>query len=121
MAFTFLKLDPKAIVPWSEFDSKKTYYESFGQSHLSAVFLVKQGLGLGYDKVIISFHPSYSAFDKFQFYVKEKMSVQILDLNAFLVNLEDEQNSLPFNFNLLANQILASESSKNPEVANQLK
>ena len=36
------------------------------------------------------------------------MSANILDINTFLINLEDEKNNLPFTFKLLANQILMS-------------
>jgi len=108
MALTFMKVDQKSVVPHPDFDFKKMHFDAMDQSPLSAVFLAKQGIGLGYDKVIISFHPSYAAFDQFQLYVKDKMSANILDLNTFLINLKDEKNNMPFTFKMLANQVLMS-------------
>ncbi len=112
MALTFLKFDQKSVVAQSDYNFKKVHFEAIEQYPMSAVFLAKQGIGLGHDKVILSFHPSYGAFDKFQLYVKEKMSAQIHSMSAFLVNLEDEKNNLPFTFKIFASQILSSEREK---------
>ena len=108
MALIFLKFDQKSVVVQSEYEFKKQHFEAISQSSMAAVFLAKQGIGLGYDKVILSFHPNYDAFDKFLMYVKDKMSENIIEINTFLVNLEDEKNNLPFTFKLLASQILSS-------------
>lgn len=108
MALTFMKLDQKSLLAQSDFNFKKSHFDAMNRSPMSAVFLAKQGIGLGYDRVLLSFHPNYDAFDKFQLYLKDKMSASILDVNTFLINLADEKNNLPFTFKLLANQILMS-------------
>lgn len=108
MSLTFMKLDQKSIVAQDEFSFKKSHFDAMNRSPMSAVFLAKQGIGLGYDRVLLSFHPNYDAFDKFQLYLKNQMSANILDINTFLINLEDEKSNLPFTFKLLANQIMMS-------------
>jgi len=35
------------------------------------------------------------------------MTERINDMDTFLINLDEEQNSLPFSFNLIATQLLA--------------
>lgn len=108
MSLTFMKLDQKSIVAQDEFSFKKSHFDAMNRSPMSAVFLAKQGIGLGYDRVLLSFHPNYDAFDKFQLYLKSQMRANILDINTFLINLEDEKSNLPFTFKLLANQIMMS-------------
>ena len=121
MALTFLKFDQKTAVVQNDYEFKKSHFEAISQDSTAAVLLAKQGLGLGYDKVLISFHPNYAAFDKFQLYVKEKMGANLLDVNAFLINLVDEKNNLPFTFKLLANQIRASSEKEKTAPSTQLK
>jgi len=45
------------------------------------------------------------------------MTERIADIDTFLVNLDEEQNSVPFSFNLLATQMLslAPECKNNKE------
>jgi hypothetical protein len=68
--------------------------------------LVKRGMGLGYDAVLISLHQDYASCDKFRAFIRQNMTDRINDMDTFLINLEEE-NSLPFSFGLIALQMLA--------------
>ncbi len=107
MALTFIKLDPKLSLVGSEITNyKKIHYDAFGENP-SAIMLIKRGMGLGYDAVIISLHTDYSSCDKFRSFIREKMVDRIAGMDTFLVSLEDEPNSIPFSFYTLAGNLLA--------------
>jgi len=80
----------------------------------SGVILIQRGMGLGYDAVIISFHQNYASYDAFRRNAKNNMDASIVELNTFLVNLEEERSTLPFTFAFLANELLKI-NSKIPE------
>jgi len=64
-------------------------------------------MGLGSDAVIMSLHEDYSSYDRFRAFIRQNMTERINDMDTFLINLDEEQNSLPFSFNLIATQLLA--------------
>ena len=104
LALTFLKIDMK--MSQSELAGfKKTQYEAIVKLP-NAILLVKSGMGLGYDAVVISLHQTYSSCDQFRNAIRDSMSANVADMNTFLINLEEEKTSLPFTFSLIANQIL---------------
>jgi DNA-binding Lrp family transcriptional regulator len=110
MAITFLKLDLKHALPPKEMaDFRKIHYDALSKNP-NAIMLIKRGMGLGYDAVIISLHQDYSSCDKFRTFIRQNMTERVIDMDTFLVNLEEEQNSLPFSFNLLSTQMLAMEN-----------
>jgi DNA-binding Lrp family transcriptional regulator len=115
LALTFVKLDVKSTLPAGFPDFKKIHYEAISKNP-SALILVKRGMGLGYDAVIISLHQDYSSLDKFRTFIRQNMSDRVIGIETFLVNMEEEQNSLPFSFNLLAAQL--SLAPKEADVAN---
>lgn len=104
LAMTFLKMDLKMT---------KEEYIKFKEIHFEAIskipytiFLMKTGMGLGYDAVIISLHPTYASCDRFRNALRDSMISNVSDVNTFLVNLEEEKNSMPFTFSILAEQVL---------------
>ena len=120
LALTFIKLDPKQLLTGNDLiDFKGMHYKAVTDNP-NAVMLIKRGMGLGYDAVIISLHTDYSSCDKFRSFIREKMVGRITGLDTFLVNLEEEQNSLPFSFYTFANQLMAlakKEKNENGEKA----
>lgn len=116
LALTFLKLDVKHTLHTKETgDFKRVHYEAVSKTP-SALMFIKRGMGLGYDAVIMSLHQDYPSCDKFRTFLRQNMMERIISMDTFLVNLEEEQNSLPFSFSLLANQMLASiEKNKSDE------
>lgn len=107
LSFTLLKMDIKHSLPSRDVAAfRKAHYETINKNP-SATLLVKRGMGLGYDAVVMSLHRDYSSCDKFQTFIRQNMMEKITNIDTFLINLEEEQGTLPFSFNLLANQMLA--------------
>jgi DNA-binding Lrp family transcriptional regulator len=112
MALTFVKLDVKhTLTPPEVNDFRKMHYEVL-KDNPNALMFIKRGMGLGYDAVVITLHEDYSSCDKFRTFIRQNMTERITDIDTFLVNLEEEQNSMPFSFNLLASQILTLQQDK---------
>jgi DNA-binding Lrp family transcriptional regulator len=110
MALNFVKLDPKLT---------KTDIEAFRHTHGATVgknpygvVLIQRGMGLGYDAVIISLHQNYASYDVFRRNAKNNMDASIVELNTFLVNLEEEKSTLPFTFAFLALELLKANNNK---------
>ncbi|MCJ7763291.1 Lrp/AsnC family transcriptional regulator [Candidatus Bathyarchaeota archaeon] len=104
IALNILKLNLK-MTPAELQAFKKAHFDALAKNS-NAVFMAKSGMGLGYDAVVISLHPTYSSCDQFRSVIRESMSANISDMNTFLVNLEEEKTGLPLTFSLLANSIL---------------
>jgi DNA-binding Lrp family transcriptional regulator len=107
LALTFMKLGAKNTLPPKDIEEfRKMRYDAMSKDS-SAIMLVKRGMGMGYDAVVMSLHQDYSSCDKFRTFIRQNMTERIIDMDTFLINLEEEQNSLPFSFNLLATQLLS--------------
>ena len=107
MALTFVKLDVKhSLSPQDIAQFRRIHYEAMAKSQ-SAVLFIKRGMGLGYDAVIISLHQDYTCCDKFRTFLRQNMIERVTAFDTFLVNLEEEENSLPLSFSLLATQMMA--------------
>ena len=103
LALTFLKLEMK--VSNEELEKvKKSVPEQLAKSQFGVV-LLKTGMGLGFDSVIISFHEDYASYDNFRSTIKKTTLADILDLQVFLINLDDESRYLPLTFSILANHM----------------
>ena len=105
LAMNFLKLDLKLSEDELK-DFKEVHYGAITKTP-HAIMLVKSGMGLGCDAVVVSLHPDYSSFDQFRGALRGSMSANVLGIESFLINLEEEKTSLPFSFALLATQMLA--------------
>jgi DNA-binding Lrp family transcriptional regulator len=107
MAFTFFKFDPKLDMPAKDYaEFRSMHYEAL-EKNSNATLLVKRGMGLGFDAVIISLHTDYDSCDKFRDFARHTMGERITDMGTFLVNLEEEKNSLPLSFAMFASQLLS--------------
>ena len=106
MALNFVKLDPK--VTHKDIDDVRfAHPEAIGKD-LVGVVLIHRGMGLGYDALIVSFHEDYSSYDEFRKYVKSVMSGKITEMNVFLINLDEDKNTLPPTFMFLAREMMKS-------------
>jgi DNA-binding Lrp family transcriptional regulator len=115
LALTFIKLDVKhSLLPQDLEDYREMHYQAFSKEP-NAIIIIKRGMGLGYDAVIISLHQDYSSCDKFRTFIRQSMTARINAIDTFLVNLEEEQNSIPFSFNLIAAQMMSLIDKNNPQ------
>jgi DNA-binding Lrp family transcriptional regulator len=106
MALNFVKLDPK-VTHQDIDDVRFAHPEAIGKD-LVGVVLIHRGMGLGYDAVIVSFHEDYSSYDEFRKYVKSVMSGKITEMNVFLINLDEDKNTLPPTFMFLSREMMKS-------------
>ena len=110
-SISFLKFHVKHSLPVPDLrEFRRKHYDALSKNS-STVMLANRGMGMGYDAVVVSLHQDYASCKDFQTFIRQSMTDSIVDLNTFLINIAEEQNSLPFSFNLLANQILASDES----------
>jgi DNA-binding Lrp family transcriptional regulator len=107
MALNFFKLDPKLTENEIE-GFRKVHPDTMGKEP-QGIVLIHRGIGLGYDSVIVSFHQNYAAYDAFRKHVKHSMGANITEMNAFLINIE-ENNTLPPTFSFLVREMLKSDS-----------
>jgi DNA-binding Lrp family transcriptional regulator len=103
MAMNFIKLDPKVTDREVEV-FKKSHPEAMGKNPFGLV-LIHRGIGLGYDTVIVSFHQDYASYDAFRNHTKRNMGESIIEMNTFLINIE-ENNTLPPTFSFLSRHML---------------
>jgi hypothetical protein len=71
-------------------------------------------MGLRFDAVIVSVHRDFAAYDRFQKLIHQSTAERVLDLGTFLVDLDDEKDSMPFTLSLLADKI----QTTNPQLSN---
>jgi hypothetical protein len=103
MALNFIKLDPK--ITESEVEVfKKTHPDTMGKNPFGLV-LIHRGIGLGYDTVMVSFHEDYASYDAFRKHTRRNMGESIIEMNTFLVNIE-ENNTMPPTFSFLSRNML---------------
>ncbi len=106
LALTFVKLDKRTSQTRITLDDfRHKHIEVFDKSP-NAVMLMKRGMGLGYDAVIVSLHKDYESCDQFRETAKEYMSAMLIDLDTFLINLAEERTGLPLTFSQLSTQLL---------------
>ncbi len=112
MALTFVKLDVRTTTLSPETIEFKKMHSEVLKDNPNMLMFIKRGMGLGYDAVIITFHEDYSSCDKFRTFIRQNMKERIIGMDTFLINMEEEPNSLPFGLNLVAGQILALPKEK---------
>jgi len=70
--------------------------------------MLRRGLGLGFDGVIITYHKDYASHHRFLRWLKETFPKDLLDvkkLASFLIDLDDKVSHLPFTLSLLADEL----------------
>ena len=106
LSLTFMKLDLKTFLPPIDVGKfKEMHYKTFSKNP-DAILLFKRGLGMKYDAVVLSLHQDYASCDKFRTFIRQNMAERITDMDTFLVNLDEDDVSVPFGFGLLADQIM---------------
>jgi DNA-binding Lrp family transcriptional regulator len=104
MAFSFLKVkSPIGEETLERFE--KTLPGRLAEKP-SGIVMAKSCMGSTYDAVIVSFHRDYASFDRFRLQLKHDRFMPVVDLNIFLVNLDEENPFLPLTFSLLSNELL---------------
>jgi DNA-binding Lrp family transcriptional regulator len=104
MVFSFFKIEsPLGESTLERF--KKALPEKLAETPFGIV-MAKSCMGGPFDGVIVSFHPNYASFDTFRLALKHNTLLNVVDLIAFLVNLDEENQFLPPTLSLIGNELL---------------
>jgi DNA-binding Lrp family transcriptional regulator len=104
MAFSFFKIEsPVSESTLERF--KKALPGRLAETPFGIV-MAKSCMGGPYDAVIVSFHPNYASFDTFRLSLKHNTYLNVVELIAFLVNLDEENQFLPPTLSLIGNELL---------------
>ena len=74
--------------------------------------MLRRGLGLGFDGVIITYHKDYASHQRFLRWLRQTFPKDLLDvekLASFLIDLDDKVTHLPFTLSLLAYELLQAQ------------
>lgn len=103
-AITFIKFNRMFTAEEVE-KAKNETYSSFKDAPLEIV-LVERGTGLGYHGVFISLHRNYTTYIEFREWIRKLISIDLSDVQTFLVSLADEVHYRPLTFATLAKHAL---------------
>ena len=67
-----------------------------------AVLMAANGMGLGFNRVFISFHENYSSYLKTISLIKQVPNVDTSHVESFVVSLADEKHYQPLTFSVIA-------------------
>jgi len=98
LAITFGKLKPE------ETSDKEEASEDFLLRHPEMV-LVSSGSGLGYDRVVLSVHRSYSEFSQFITELRQQWGKYLVDPESFIISLQSDKILRDFTLKQLAKAI----------------
>jgi DNA-binding Lrp family transcriptional regulator len=85
--------------------TKNELARSFKDAPLEIV-LVERGTGLGYHGIFISFHKNYTSYMEMREWIRRLISIDLSDVQSFLVSLADDVHYRPFTLATLAKHIL---------------
>jgi DNA-binding Lrp family transcriptional regulator len=70
--------------------------------------MIKRGLGLGFDGVIITYHRDFGSYQRFLRWLRQAFPKDLMDVDklaSFLIDLDDKATHLPFTLSLLADEL----------------
>ncbi|MDH5483182.1 MAG: Lrp/AsnC family transcriptional regulator [Candidatus Bathyarchaeota archaeon] len=106
MAITFVgfarQLSPK------ETEELRQTSKKFAEENPTAVLMAMNGMGLGCDRVFVSFHKNYSSYMKTINVIKQIPSVNTAHVESFVVSLLEKEHFQPLTFKTIADFLLAN-------------
>lgn len=109
MALTFSKLRKLSL---EELEKARAITREFINDGPSEIVLFDRGMGLGFDRLIVSFHKTYSSYKSLLDTVRRYPFVESCD--SFLIDLNDPINFRSLTFSTLAKHIVQSASESSP-------
>ena len=110
MALNFIKFNSKTTNQEIE-EFKEEHADRMGKDPFGIV-LIQRGIGLGYDAVVASFHKDYASYDDFTSITRQNMSKDVVEMNSFLISIEESNTMLP-SFSFLSRHMLKSDDQTN--------
>ena len=104
MAFTFIRYK-KEMTP-EEYRKVKEAAKEFEQKFPKPFIMALKGMGLGFDRIIVSFHEDYSSYVEMMNLMRQLPFTAVTDAQSFLVSLDDTEHYQPFTFSKMAEYLL---------------
>jgi len=110
MAVTFLRF--KKPLSEEESNELRKYSREVEKKRSEAILLAMNGLGLGYDRVFVSFHKNYASYVKAINEVKAFPNVDPSHVEGFITDLVNEPHFQPLTLSAIANYLLKTKEEK---------
>jgi len=113
LAVTFFKYKKRFDAEKIE-KAKKILSESFKKGPFE-IIMAERGIGCGYNAIMISIHRDYKSFIELTNWAQRFYSLELDELDSFLVNLADEVSYQPLTFSFLAKHLLTQKEKEKSE------
>lgn len=116
MAFTFVKF--RSGISPEEINELREVAKMMEKENPSAILMITGGMGLGYDRIIVSFHEDYSDYSKFMRDAEERARLRLsplIDISAlesFVVSLKARDSYQLLTFSTIARYLLSMRSKR---------
>jgi DNA-binding Lrp family transcriptional regulator len=110
MAITFVRFARE--LSREERDKFRNYTKGLEEkSEKEAILMAMNGIGLGYDRVFVSFHKNYSSYVKVVTEVRQIQGFDQSRVDSFMISLKDETHFHPMTFSVIADYLLGTSNS----------
>jgi DNA-binding Lrp family transcriptional regulator len=111
MAVTFIRFVKE--LSSEELDEVRRYSREIEKKKSEAILMAMNGMGLGFNRVFISFHRNYSSFVKVISLVKASAHhIDPAHIESFIITLADELHYQPLTLSAIANYLLRTKEEK---------
>jgi DNA-binding Lrp family transcriptional regulator len=112
MAITFVRFARE--LSREEYDKFRNYCKGLEEKKdKEAILMAVNGIGLGYDRVFISFHKNYSSYVKVVTEVRKIQSFDPSRVDSFMISLSDKTHFHPLTFSAIADYLSGTGNSHN--------
>jgi DNA-binding Lrp family transcriptional regulator len=105
MAFTFLRY--KREMTAEEYEKVKVVAKEYEQKFPTPFLMALKGIGLGFDRVIVTFHENYSSYTEMLSRLRQLPFTAVDDVQSFLVSLDSTEHYQPCTLSKMAEYLLS--------------
>jgi len=95
-----------------EFKELRRYSRDIEKKNPGAVLVAMNGMGLGFNRVFVSFYRDYSSYVKDINIIKGIPNVDVTHVESFIISLDDKFHFQPMTFSVIANYLLKTKEAK---------
>jgi len=95
-----------------EFKELRRYSKDLEMKNPGAVLMAMNGMGLGFNRVFISFYRNYSSYIKDMNLIKSIPNVDAAHVESFIISLGDKFHFQPITFSVIANYLLKTKEER---------
>jgi len=104
MALSFVKL--KHVLSKEETNKIRKFADELQQRAPIAMLMAAEGIGCDADRVVITLHPSYTAYSEFVKTAKENPMAELYSFDSFIISLSLKTHYQPLTLRKIAEYIL---------------